>query len=830
MADEPQDIHGDEPESSPIDTPEPVVIDPVERVRTGWREFWQVPVLLVAAGVLMLGVAIAVGNAPDPEFSPYITKAERMVEREQYAEAISLLNSKIYPWLEQEGVLSQRDVQRYYLAKARSIYYGQKQLGINDDRNNVSIVREYLAAEDEGLELPTRDIASLADTYLSKGDVDAAIRRLKSLPSGSEVVRDPVIRRAVSELLRPPAPDQDRALELLSEVVSDPSTPLEQRVWALERQANIRLDQGFVDETITKLLREMPRIASANEQGRARLHLVLARAYRMISADEESGRQLGFAERFSTTGDSHYPAVLLERARLKQRGGDAAGARDVYAVVADRYADSTSLPWALVGLGETESALGEGELSLEAFTELADNYDALGIHEDPSRMQVVESLLERAGDAVSQGEPRLAIQYGMLAERMLGGVEAPAALLGLLAQANEGAAEELSAGATTRSNPLYGLDPSTRSEVQRYLIAAATYRRLYADRYLLTDLRRYADALWSAGDLFDRAGDQREAIQAFRIYAESMPSDPRHAEARFRMAEALRATGDFAAASDIYKNLIAEREGTAGVDIGAWADASHVPLAQAYIYDEDPSNDAEAEQLLARAIDGSMVGTGTELFRDALVELALLYDRTGRHERAIERLEEIVERYPEDRVVGLMTYRLGEAHRRLGDEIEASLSDALPPATIGERTQRVIRHREEAVTRYQDAIEQISAKRDVDRTRLEDLALRNAHFYTGDCLSDLERFDEAVRAYDLARDRYSGEAATLVALIQIVNAHMAQGDVLRARTANERARRFYLSLPDSAWEDPTLPMDRADWEAWLAASAQLLAAANAPGS
>ena len=33
-------------------------------------------------------------------------------------------------------------------------------------------------------------------------------------------------------------------------------------------------------------------------------------------------------------------------------------------------------------------------------------------------------------------------------------------------------------------------------------------------------------------------------------------------------------------------------------------------------------------------------------------------------------------------------------------------------------------------------------------------------------------------------------------------------------------------MPDEVWDDPTLPMDRADWEDWLASSTELLATAN----
>jgi tetratricopeptide (TPR) repeat protein len=438
-------------------------------------------------------------------------------------------------------------------------------------------------------------------------------------------------------------------------------------------------------------------------------------------------------------------------------------------------------------------------------------------------------VLERANESLIVGEPQRALRYASLAEKVVRGRPTPAPLLETVAVAHELAAEELVEGATTLGDPLFGLDPSTRVEVQRHLVAAATNRRLLAERFVLSDLQRYADSLWIAANLFDRAGDQREAVQAYKTFAEALPSDPRYAQARFGLAEALRAMGEFQAAAEAYKDLIAEKEGSAGVDIGAWADASYVPLAQAYIYDEDPSNDSEAERLLTRAVDGSMAGTSTGMFRDALVELALLYDRTGRSARAIEKLEEIIERYPGDPQIGLFTYRLAEAHRRLAGEIAASLEESLPPTTRAVRAALLARHRDDAVDLYGRAIALLGAKRDVERSRIEELSLRNAHFYTGDVLTDLGRYDEAIRAFDLARDRYNNEPATLVALIQIVNIHVERGDLRRARTANERARRFYLALPDSTWDDPTLPMERRDWQAWLDASSQLLANASPSG-
>jgi tetratricopeptide (TPR) repeat protein len=664
MPDDPEQTSAETDAAAEAEAPEaPEPVDPVERVRTGWREFWQVPALLGAAAVLLLGVAFAVATAPEPEFGPVLTQAEGLIEREDYRAAIDLLNARVYPETGEGGALTQRDRQRYHLAKARAIYWGQKKLEIDDDRNHVSIVREYLEAERQGVQLAPRDLAALADTYLSRGEIELALARIDAMPAGSNSVSEPVVRRAVALLLRPPTPDRARALGLLADVLADPDVTIGQRVWAVETQAGVRLDQGYTDETITRLLREIPRLTQAEAPDRARLHLLLARAYRLIGADRQAMDQVRMAASLSAPGDRHFPAVLRERALLEQRAGDTARARDTYAEIAGKHADSAAYPWAMLGLGETEALLGSHELSQEAYAALIDGYDALRIDTEPTRERVMLSVLERANESLIVGEPQRALRYASLAEKVVRGRPTPAPLLETVAVAHELAAEELVEGATTLGDPLFGLDPSTRVEVQRHLVAAATNRRLLAERFVLSDLQRYADSLWIAANLFDRAGDQREAVQAYKTFAEALPSDPRYAQARFGLAEALRAMGEFQAAAEAYKDLIAEKEGSAGVDIGAWADASYVPLAQAYIYDEDPSNDSEAERLLTRAVDGSMAGTSTGMFRDALVELALLYDRTGRSARAIEKLEEIIERYPGDPQIGLFTYRLAEAHR-----------------------------------------------------------------------------------------------------------------------------------------------------------------------
>jgi len=59
-------------------------------------------------------------------------------------------------------------------------------------------------------------------------------------------------------------------------------------------------------------------------------------------------------------------------------------------------------------------------------------------------------------------------------------------------------------------------------------------------------------------------------------------------------------------------------------------------------------------------------------------------------------------------------------------------------------------------------------------------------------------------------------------MTQVVSALLAKGERAKAAIANQRARRFLESLPEAVWDDPALPMGRADWERWLDAQDDLL--------
>lgn len=815
------DENPDQPDTS-TDS-EPIESTPIEH---SWRTLWQAPALLAGAGLLMLGLAYSMTGAPDPTVRPSLEVAEALISNEQYEQAIEVLNTKVYPWVAQEGTVSDGERIRYHIDKARAIERGQRSMGFELEENHVSVVREYLEAERLGGILEPVDLAALSRTYLALKDLDNARIRADQIPRERRDLQTTLRKGLVEDLLDRPVPLTEEATDILSQLLADPELSPSDRVWGLERTARIRLDEGFVDETITRILREMPRLERVGVEGRSRLHLLLARAYLQTGALPQARDQIDSAYALSGAGDPHYPEILLSHAQLEDIEGNIQRARDVYAEIVDNYSRDRAYPLALLGLGETEAALGEHELSLQAYETLIDNYDAIGIESEPSRTRVMDSAIERASDSMALGNPEDAIRYTMLSERLFRNSEIPTPILDMHVRSHVGAAEELLGKPVSETSTLLGLDPSTRSEVQRHLMTAATNARIHAERFVVSDIERFAESLWTAADLFDRAGDHREAITAFQTYADSMPSDPRYAEALFRLAECLRSVGEYARAADIYTRLIDERGGFLGADIGPFADASMVPLAQAYLYDEDTGNDTKAEQLLLKALDGTKVSPETDLYRSALLELAGHYDRTGRSERAIERYDEFVARYDGDPETATVIFRLADAHRRLADEIEASLDEPMPAAQRESRAAKARSHRTEAIGVYEHAIKALSDLNVSQTGIFENVALRNAYFYLGDCAYDLDRFDDAIRYYDIARDRYSDEPASLIAMVQIVNAYIAKGELERARTANQRAQRFYATIPDDVWDDPDLPMDREDWERWLQSSSILLTQAS----
>lgn len=804
--------------------------------RPSWREVWQVP--LLGLGVIALGAAIVAGvmTTPKPDMAGPLAQAEALLDDERAQEAIDLLNERVFPFVER-GRLGVNERKAYHLLIARGVFLGQKELGISVDVNNETIVREYAAAEQLGEKLDPRDLGYLAETYLAMGRLDETIRRAERL-----VESDPGKRRALykamieRELARPDA-EAEQAMAFLTTLLGDQNLPASDRAWAMARQAHVLIETGYPDEAIIKLLRSLPRMVGSDGRELAELYLLLGRAYAITGRFDESARNLERASELLSEGDTLRGELLALEGEGLMRLGRTQEARDKFLEIRESFSGARTYLKGLLGLGEAEGELGRVDQSIEAFEALV-RAMAMGERSSLVTRDEVSDAMLRQHRSLMSGRPgreasihgetdaKVALKYAELAEALYPPDEAPTPVIEALALTHRTLAEELlpsREGVTDPAMDILGMDRQRREEARKHLRMAGLYARMRTAR-VVGDAGAYAEALWSAADAYDRAGDEGDAIAALLEFVESFPSDGRHAEARFRLGVAYQARGEYERAAEVFRSVISDRDlRELGVRVGPYADASYVPLAQCLILDGKSENDAEAEAILLRVVDGTMTGTGAAIYTDAVVELAGLYDRAGQWTRAIERYTEVIERYPEDARFDLWRFRLADACRKEAERISEALRDAMPDADRLTLEQSRRARLQRAIEMYDAALDSIERKDPRRRRSIESLYVRNSYFYLGDCSFDLGDFDDAIRRYEAARERYPNDPASLVAMVQIVNTYVERKDYVRAMTANERARRFYESLPESVWDDPNLPMSRQDWERWLDATSRLYA-------
>ena len=276
---------------------------------------------------------------------------------------------------------------------------------------------------------------------------------------------------------------------------------------------------------------------------------------------------------------------------------------------------------------------------------------------------------------------------------------------------------------------------------------------------------------------------------------------------------AYQADGDYDNAAKLFSDLIDEHPHRPE------AYESLVPLARCQIASNQA---AQAEQLLRGVVtDHPAITPDSQAYREALIELARLYYDREQYEDAVQRLALAVERYGESAEGALLRFRLADAYRRSIAQIDRTLTE--PMARSRELALRAHRAErlEKAQILYSQVISDLESRDVAALSPLAKLFYRNAYFYRADCAYDLARYEQAISLYDLAARRWESDPASLVALVQIVNAYCELDMIQEARVANDRARFQLDRIPDKAFEDEHLPMKRQHWEDWLRWSEQL---------
>ena len=139
----------------------------------GWRQAWQLPVLLV--GVLMLVSWVFVyrgSNSPKIDYAGSMDSITQSLQAEDVDNARDRIN-RLLPHIKNAPPVEQA---RLKLLWGDLIYLTQKAQGGSVRENHERVVSLYSEAQETGVPLDSGRLRRLADTYIAMGREDDAVR------------------------------------------------------------------------------------------------------------------------------------------------------------------------------------------------------------------------------------------------------------------------------------------------------------------------------------------------------------------------------------------------------------------------------------------------------------------------------------------------------------------------------------------------------------------------------------------------------------------------------------------------------------------------------
>lgn len=779
-------------------------------------------VLLASVVALAAGIYLSSGEKPGPDIAGMLQGAKELAAKGEHQAVLEELNGPVLKWVN-AGMGEPEDLVQFFLLRARAMYQAQSAAGVSRAENYQAALNDYAAARKRGGVLEPEDVIRVAMSLLELGKTEEALKESEALSDREIEAKKNIVKLAVTRNLREPRVHFDDTLNLLIKFTEQPNLTDEEGAWALARQAELLLGAGKAQDAVTKLLRDMQLLPDLAPEAEAELAFLLGRAY---YAGEELSEAAGQLERAIAladgTSDLHAKATVL-LGQIRQATGQLDEAKDLYTGILEHSADTPEYLGALLGRASVSAVQGNDERAMHDYAELIEKLPAVAHGPELSPELIAEGLMARHTDRLTAGQTRQALRYAAMAESLFALDRTPTGVLLALAASNRRLADELMAGTLGHDEQAGGhavehgeVDLVTREEAKHAYLAAGGYYARHAGEVVIENPDSATQSRWLSADSYDLGGDVEETIKAFGGYLEGAPGDdPRRQEGKFRFAQVFQSTGDLGTAVALYREIIEERDAAADRGGALWAARSIVPMAQCYLADADLENDAEGERELLGVLSGREFSPQAAEFRDALFELGRYYYQSGQYTGAIERLREAAERFPDDPQIERVRYRLADSLRLSAGEIGRVLQQAMPQSRRDElETARKERLRD-ALGLFDRVRASLMSVKPESLGPVEGVYLRNASFYLGDCAYELGEFDAAIAAYDSARQRYDADPASLVALVQIVNAYVQQGQWAKAITANERARQHLARFPEDVWKRADLPMDKRHWERWL---------------
>jgi TolA-binding protein len=791
-----------------------------------WSGVWHVPVLVLGLVLLALGALLAIPRATPDDFPGALDTIEQYLAAGNLEEAATHLET-VDQGIERAAEPSKI---RHELLHADLIHRRQHQAGVESEPALRKIIERYVNAKKLGHDFAPDDRhwQRWIESLISLGEDEQAQQMIDRLDGEPLERRYGLLRRIITRLsARDPAPPPAQVLGHLAkfqELVvqqKDSARRRVQQIWALTMQGELLLeagDHGGVLDLINP--RRAALAGDGDADDLAPLIVLTAEAHRRLGRYDEAHRefQLARMKMAALPDDPIHARILVGLAHVALAGrGDTAVAIEHFSETVTTFPTSPSYPDAVIGLADTEARLGRLERAKEHFTEAIEGLGSGRFGGGEKMKMLLDTILAHHERLMEADEPEQALTYLELLQGHYG-TQLPSELLISLAVTHERLARKRIDPAGEHDDKL----PATLTQKERELRnrqtalafgRAGDFYARHAEAVVLLDDAAFGNSLWRAAECYDGVQRWGDAIRVWTQLRDTRPEDPRHLEGVFRLAHSQLAAGEHAVAGGIFQEVIDQSPSS------RQAHASRLPLAHCLVQQQRMH---EAVSVLNEVLsDHNVVTPKSKEYREALIELGKLHCRMNKLESACSRLEEAATRYPDDDQAGVIHGYLGDAYRRSIAPIDRDLAGPLDQDQMTSLKQERRRRLERAQAAYTESIHRLEARPEAARTSIEQVMLRNSYFYRGDCAYALERYREAIGLYDQAAKRWHDQPASLVALMQIVNAYCAMDQLEDAAVAVRRARFAFRRIPDGAFDDPDMPITREHWQEWFKWTAEM---------
>ncbi len=369
---------------------------------------------------------------------------------------------------------------------------------------------------------------------------------------------------------------------------------------------------------------------------------------------------------------------------------------------------------------------------------------------------------------------------------------------------------------------------SLRSQARRQLRKAGWMHSRLANYHKIS--RQYPEDLWNSANCYLQGRDYTQAVRMLQEYLKNRARERRPTalvglgESYLALNEADKALESLTECIDFFPKDPATYQARL-VGASAYLEKGETQRAKELLLDNlhnenlTPRSDQWRDSLFAlgkllfaegdRLENRSQVqldGSGSEKER-----LAELKKSNASFQEAIRRLSEAVKRYPNTPQAIEARYMIAESHRRAAKLPQQKLLSTTVETTRASLRKQIHSELAASLDAYAQLQQELGAVDPEELSEKEKRILRNCYFAQGTQLFELERYNEAIRAYLTATNRYQYEPIALEAYVQMAACHRRLGKPEEARGTLEQAKIVYKRIRSDANFARSTRSNRQQW-------------------